>query len=336
MTKKVELLASYWTLAGADPHTDREYSPFDFKERVAAAARVGFKGFGIWHADLEHTLQKYSLKEMKKILDDNGIKHVELEFLGGWFLEGEEKKQSDILRGKLLDAADVLRPHHIKVGHFFKTQATMAKMIESFAALCADGANHGTPIGFEMMPFCDIDSVEKALQLIEGAGAKNGGICLDLWHVSKLRIPHEKIASIPQKYVTSIEINDGTWECPWDLHEDTINHRLFCGDGEYDVKGFVYAMLKAGYDGPWGIEVLNAEWRKKPLNEIVTKAFTSTIAQFPGQGQTRTAETRPSRKALRAGRTQRKTRTKATTKARKVTRPKRKAAKKSTSRKRRK
>ncbi len=327
MAKNIELLASYWTLAGTDPHTDREYSPYDFETRVAAAARAGFTGFGIWHADLEHSVQKYSLKEMKNILDDNGIKHVELEFLGGWFLDGEEKRQSDVLRQKLLDAADVLRPHHIKVGHFFKTQATMGKMIESFAELCADGANHGTPIGFEMMPFCDIDSVEKALQLVEGAGAENGGICLDLWHISKLRIPHEKVASIPQKYVTSIEINDGTWECPWDLHEDTINHRLFCGDGEYDVKGFVSTMLKAGYDGPWGIEVLNAEWRKKPLHETVKKAFESTIAQFPAQGKPSTAGARSKQRKSRDK--------KARAKPRKAKATKRRAAKKSKTRKRR-
>ena len=326
MAKNVELLAAYWTLAGTDPHTDHEYSPFDFKDRVEAAARVGFKGIGIWHADLEYTLRKYSLKDMKKILDDNGIKHLELEFLTGWFLDGEERRQSDILRQKLLEAADVLRPHHIKVGHFFKTQATMDRMIESFAALCADGANHGTPIAFEMMPFCDIDSVEKAMRLVEGAGAKNGGLNLELWHISKLRIPHEKVASIPQKYVTSIDINDGTWECPWDLREDAINHRVFCGDGEYDVKGFVKTMLKAGYDGPWGTEVLDAEWRRKPLNEIVTKAYSSTIAQFPGQGKTSTAETR---------RTQRKPQRKVAKKARKAKPAKRRAPKKSKARKRR-
>ena len=41
MTKDVELLASYWTIAGgALPHTDREYSPFDFKDRVQAAAKA--------------------------------------------------------------------------------------------------------------------------------------------------------------------------------------------------------------------------------------------------------------------------------------------------------
>jgi sugar phosphate isomerase/epimerase len=278
-----DLLGSYWTLAGggAEPHTDHEYCPWDLRERAEAASRAGFTGMGIWHADLEYTLKKHSLQEIKKILDGNGIRHIELEFLGAWFLDGEEKKQSDILRKKFFEAADVLRPHHLKVGHFVKTQATMQKTIDAFAELCADAAKHGLPIGYEMMPFCDIDSVEKAMQLVEGSGAKNAGICLDLWHIAKLKIPYEKVATIPLNRITSIEINDGTHECPWSLHEDTINHRLLCGEGQFEPKRFVSTMLKTGYNGPWGIEVLNGELRKKPLNEIVTSAYKTTRAQFP-------------------------------------------------------
>jgi sugar phosphate isomerase/epimerase len=102
MTPGVELLASYWTISGGLPHTDREYSPFDFRDRVESAARAGFKGFGLWHADLEHVLEKYSLNEMKRILDDNGIRHVELEFLSDWFLEGERKKTSDIRKAEVV------------------------------------------------------------------------------------------------------------------------------------------------------------------------------------------------------------------------------------------
>lgn len=283
MAKNVELLGSYWTLAGgAEPHTDKEYSPFDFKDRVEAAARAGFKGFGIWHADLAHTLKKRSLKEMKKILDDNGIKHIELEFLMDWWTDGEKKKASDAQRKLFFEAADVLRARHLKVGEFERSNCPMPRMIEGFANLCKDAANHGLLICYEMMPFSTIDSVEKAVELVSGAGAKNGGICFDLWHLSKLRISPEKAASVPLKYIVSIELNDGTYECSWALHEDTINHRRFCGDGEFPVKEFVSAMLKAGYEGPWGIEVLNAEWRKKPLNDIVAKAYRSTIAQFPG------------------------------------------------------
>ena len=34
----------------------KEYSTFDFKDRVQAVAKAGFKGMGIWHADLDHIL----------------------------------------------------------------------------------------------------------------------------------------------------------------------------------------------------------------------------------------------------------------------------------------
>src|SRR5262245_56400669 len=129
MAKGVELLASYWTIAGgALPHTDREYSPFDFKDRVEAAAKAGFKGLGIWHADLDHILETRNLAEMKRILDDNGLTHVELEFLTDWFLDGERKKQSDRQRAKLLTAAEALGAHHVKVGDFFREKYSMTQV----------------------------------------------------------------------------------------------------------------------------------------------------------------------------------------------------------------
>jgi sugar phosphate isomerase/epimerase len=96
----------------------------------------------------------------------------------------------------------------------------------------------------------------------------------------KLKIPYENVARIPLKYITSIELNDGTFEAPWSLHEDTINHRRLCGEGEFDVKGFVQQMQKAGYEGPWGIEVLSEELRKCPLEELTTRAYNTTRAQF--------------------------------------------------------
>lgn len=278
---KVELLASYWTIAGgAQPHTGSEYSPFDFKDRVQAIAKAGFKGMGIWHADLAHTLERRSLQEMKQILDDNGIKHIELEFLADWFLDGEQKKQSDIRKQLLLTAAEALGARHVKVGDFLRQKTPMPRLIESFAALCADAAKHGTRIIFELMPFAMIDTLQDALTMVSGAGAKNGGIGFDLWHIVKLHIPYEEVARVPPQYLLAVEINDGTFEAPWSLHEETINHRRLCGEGEFDVKGFVDCLQKAGYQGPWGIEVLSEELRKKPLEELTTRAFTTTMAQF--------------------------------------------------------
>ncbi len=277
----VELVASYWTIAGdVHPHSPTEYSPFDFEDRIAAASKAGFRGVGIKEADLEHVLERKSLKEIKRILDDNGMKHIELEFITDWFQDGEKKKKSDQTKQLLLSAAEALEARHIKVGDFDMNSVPMPRLIESFAALCADAANHGTRILFELIVDAMIRTLPETLEMVEGADAKNGGIMIDLWHMVKLGIPYEEVARIPSKYLLGIEINDGTLKCPWSLHEDTINHRRLCGEGEFDVKGFVSRMLQAGYDGPWGIEVLSQDLRKLSLNEAATRAFNTTIAQF--------------------------------------------------------
>jgi hypothetical protein len=54
-----------------------------------------------------------------------------------------------------------------------------------------------------------------------------------------------------------------------------------CGEGEFDVRGFVTIMLNAGYTGPWGIEALNSELRTWPPARIAERAPITTLAQFP-------------------------------------------------------
>jgi sugar phosphate isomerase/epimerase len=280
--KKVDLVASYWTIAGnVHPHSEQEFSPFDFEDRVKAASKAGFTGIGLKEIDVEHILERRSLREMKQILDDNGIQHVELEFITDWFLDGEKKKQSYKTQKMLLTAAEALGARHIKVGDFDTQITPMPKLIESFAALCADAENYGTKILFELIVDAMIKTLPETLEMVTGAGAKNGGIMLDLWHIVKLRIPYEEVARIPMQFMLGVELNDGTLNCPWSLHEDTINHRRFCGEGEFDIKGFVKCILDAGYTGPWGIEILSQELRKKSLQEAASRAFNTTIAQFP-------------------------------------------------------
>jgi sugar phosphate isomerase/epimerase len=53
-----------------------------------------------------------------------------------------------------------------------------------------------------------------------------------------------------------------------------------CGEGEFDVPGFIEAVQAAGYDGPWGIEVLSKELREWPLERLTTETFRTTMAQF--------------------------------------------------------
>jgi sugar phosphate isomerase/epimerase len=274
-----ELIASYWTIAGgAQPHSDHEWSPFDFKDRVESAARAGFKGIGIWHADLSHVLEQRPLREMKRILDDCDIQHVELEFLVDWFVHGARRRASDERRRLLFEAAESLEARHIKVGDFARSLCPMPQLIDAFGSLCAEAAARGTKIVFELMPHSVIETLDEALTLIEGAGAANGGLIIDLWHMVKLGIRHDQLTCIPGRYFLGVEMNDGYLKSDWDIVEETTSHRKLCGQGEFDIRGFVAAVRESAFRGPIGIEVLSAELRQWPLDELTNRAFETTMA----------------------------------------------------------
>lgn len=281
-----DLLASYWTIAGdVNPGTGgREWSLFDFRDRVEAAARAGFRGIGLWHADVEHTLERYTLADMRKILDDSGIAHLELEFLqlGGWLTGGEAVAAAEAEKVRLLSWAEALEASHIKVGDFFNTPTTLDRATEVFAAICADAANAGTDVLFEMMPFAMIDDFDQSLRMCVNAGANNGGVMVDTWHMRKMGVPMEKIASMPSEYLFGIELNDGWNETPegLTLAEETVLERQFPGEGEWDMPAFMGACFATGYQGPYGVEVINAENRSRSLDELVTKAYTTTASMF--------------------------------------------------------
>jgi sugar phosphate isomerase/epimerase len=281
----VELLGLYWTVSGpVEVHEGREWSHFDFRDRCAQAARVGMAGIGLWHADIEHQLETRSLEEMKKIVDDNGLDYVELEFINDWFVdEGDETRAtSDATRKLLWDAAAALDAHHVKVGNIHGTPGEIPQITERFGELCADAAqHHSAKIVYEFMPFdVNVHSIETALNVVEGSGADNAGLAIDTWHQSKLGIAPDDLRKIPLRYLSWIELSDGQKENMPDLIEETTQHRKLPGEGEFDVAGFVEVAQEMGYEGPWGVEVLSNDLRELPIEEIFERAYATSIAQF--------------------------------------------------------
>lgn len=273
----VELMTLYWTTAGLAPGAG-EISRFDFKDRVEAAAKAGFKGIGIWHTELEHILHHRTLKEVKMILDDNGMHHVELEFLTDWFLDGARKAESDSRKRRLLEASAALQAKHVKIGDFYNTACPMPRLIEAFAALCAEAQEYGATIGFEFMASSMLNTLKESLTMVEAAGAKNGGLILDIVHMVNLGITYEEISNIPLQYLINVELNDGA--LPASPLYDPSRARRFCGDGDFDIKGFIACIQHMGYTGPWAVEVFSQELAGLPLETLNTQAFNTTIAQF--------------------------------------------------------
>jgi sugar phosphate isomerase/epimerase len=280
-----ELLGLYWTISGpVDVHYGREWSLFDLRDRCAQAARVGFGGIGIWHADLEHVLETRTLADVAALLDEYGLGLLELEFLWEWFLDpsDDRRKESDKLRAFLWEAAAALPAHHVKVGNIPGTPCEIPRLTEAYAELCADAAeHHDAKVVYEFMPpDVNVQTLETALAIVEGADAPNGGLAIDTWHMAKLGIEPDALRSVPARHLGWVELSDGRWENMPDPVDETINHRELPGEGEFPIREYVAAVRDAGYDGPWGIEVLSEKLRSLPIEEIFERAYETGSAQL--------------------------------------------------------
>jgi sugar phosphate isomerase/epimerase len=96
----------------------------------------------------------------------------------------------------------------------------------------------------------------------------------------KLNIPYDDVARFPQQYWAGVEINDGFIRSMPNFVEETTQYRKLCGEGQFDVKGFVSKVRAAGWSGPWGIEVLSGELRRRPIDEVTERAYKTTREQF--------------------------------------------------------
>lgn len=280
----IELLASFFTLAGdIYPFGPSEISPFSLQERAEIASKVGWKGLGFAQADLDAIASDIGLKTAKQILDDNGIKHREIEFLVDWYLDGERGKASLEARKLMLETAATIGARKVKIapGLHDTGQPDINRMADAFASVCQDAAKVGVTIALEIMPFSNVRTIDSGVAIAVGANQPNGGVLVDNWHIQRGGMENNEIAKIPKQFLKAVELDDALKEIQGGgLWEDTIYHRLLCGEGCFNSPEFIAAVQNVGYNDYYGVEILSQHYRKLPLLEMAKRTYETTMAQF--------------------------------------------------------
>jgi sugar phosphate isomerase/epimerase len=292
--KPVDLVASCWTTAGdAAPLRGDERSPHALLERVRAASAAGFRGLGLLHADLVVARDTYGYAEMRSMLAENGIVHLELEFLTDWWASGARRAASDAVREDLLEATEALGACHIKAGPELGDEPWDRELwARELARLAAEADAVGARVSLEFLPMCNVRTLSDALSIVEAAGHDNAGVLVDIWHVARTDTPLDEVAAAPAHLIAAVELDDAAAEPVGSLWDDTIDRRRLPGSGDLDVPGFVNAVRSAGWTGPWGVEIISEEHRQRPLMEAVADAYRATMNQFAIADQTLRAASR--------------------------------------------
>ena len=275
-----ELLATCWTSAGdAAPDRGDEVSPIDLRTRIETAAEVGWEGFGLLHADLAIAERTIGLRELRRIFDGAGIKHVELEVLPWWWTTDERRRISDQRRTLLFGAAEVLGARAIKVAAEGDGKPVdPARFHDDFDRLATQAGNAGTRVALEPMPMNNLPTIQAGVDFVTTVGNRYGGLTVDTWHVHRGGTSYAEMERIlPAEYLFIVELDDADEQVVGTLWEDTVNARRLPGEGVFDVPAFVASVHRAGYRGHWGVEIISDQHRGLPIREALTRARTATL-----------------------------------------------------------
>jgi sugar phosphate isomerase/epimerase len=275
-----QLVATAWTSAGdTSPMRVPATSPVPITERVAAVAQAGFTGLGLIADDLLAVRDTIGLDALRHLISDHGLTHVEIELIERWWVPRGEAGNSYHVRELLFDAADHLAPAFIKIGSELGPPTPHPeRLIEPLRELGRQAAEHGTRVAIETMPFSIISTVPMGAEIVSAAAHPGIGLLLDAWHVFRADASLEELrAALAPEMIFGVELDDAAHAVVGTHFEDTVDHRLLCGEGSFDLRGLVALLRDKGFDGPWGVEILSSSFRRLPVAQAVKLAAQSAL-----------------------------------------------------------
>jgi sugar phosphate isomerase/epimerase len=246
---------------------------------VAAIADAGFYGFGLVADDLRVIRESIGFESLRALIDDAGLSHVEIELLERWWIPRGQPGHTYQIRDLLFEAADALAPVMIKIGSENGPPASDPLALAAPLRDLADqAAAYGTRVAIETMPFSAIATVPTGAEIVRVAGHPAAGLLVDAWHVFRAGTTLDELrTTLAPEMIFGVELDDAAPEAIGTLFEDTVDRRLHCGEGSFDLTGLVRTLRDLGFDGPWGVEILSTSYRALPVAQALKLAAESTL-----------------------------------------------------------
>jgi 4-hydroxyphenylpyruvate dioxygenase len=121
-----------------------------------------------------------------------------------------------------------------------------------------------------------IDDYRRAWRIVALADHPNVGTCLDSFHVLSRGHDPAGIEDIPGEKIFFLQLADAR-ALSMDVLSWSRHHRLFPGEGNFDLASFVSHVLATGYQGPLSLEVFNDTFRQTDPDRTAIHALRSLI-----------------------------------------------------------
>ncbi len=121
-----------------------------------------------------------------------------------------------------------------------------------------------------------VDDYRRAWRIVELADHPRVGVCLDSFHILSRGHDPAEIEKIPGDKIFFLQLADAP-ALSMDVLSWSRHHRLFPGEGSFDLAGFLAHVLRAGYTGPLSLEVFNDTFRQTDVRRTARHALRSLV-----------------------------------------------------------
>ncbi|WP_214370730.1 bifunctional sugar phosphate isomerase/epimerase/4-hydroxyphenylpyruvate dioxygenase family protein [Pseudonocardia sp. H11422] len=249
------------------------------EDKLAAAAAAGFDGVEIFEPDL--VAAPWSPVQVRRRCADLGLSidlyqpfrdfdAVAPEVLAANLRRAERKFDvMEQLGTDLVLVCSSVSPHAVDDDHL---------AAEQLHTLAARAGERGLRVCYEALAWGRfVNTYERSWEIVRRADHPALGLCVDSFHILSRGSDPAGIRDIPGEKLFFLQLADAP-HLDMDVLQWSRHHRLFPGQGTFDLPAFLGHVLAAGYTGPLSLEVFNDVFRQADPERAAVDALRSLLA----------------------------------------------------------
>ena len=149
-----------------------------------------------------------------------------------------------------------------------------ASQLQRLGAVAAD---HGVKVAYEALAWGKyVNDFERAQRIVDLADHASIGTCLDSFHILSRAWNPAAIETIAAEKIFFVQLADAPL-LSMDVLSWSRHHRVFPGEGDFDLPTFLAHVVRSGYRGPVSLEVFNDVFRQGDERRTAVDAMRSLI-----------------------------------------------------------
>ncbi|WP_262106153.1 bifunctional sugar phosphate isomerase/epimerase/4-hydroxyphenylpyruvate dioxygenase family protein [Arthrobacter sp. Marseille-P9274] len=248
------------------------------EEKMQACADAGFDGIEIFEQDL--LVSPSSPARIRALADELGLSLDLYQPFRDFEGVGEDLLEANLYRAEAkfrlmnqLGIDTMLLCTNVATATIDDDEAAAAQL----RRLGQLAAKYGVRIAYEALAWGRfVNDFEHAWRIAELVDLPNFGTCLDSFHILSRDWDPSGIEKIPAEKIFFVQLADAP-RMSMDVLSWSRHHRVFPGEGDFDLAGFMGHLVRAGYNGPVSLEIFNDVFRQTDEVRTAVDAMRSLI-----------------------------------------------------------